>query len=111
MRQEDPSARLTIHVAGDAIWRHRPVFAEIVHRAHKQGLRGASVFHGFQGFGRHHRIHRSRPFRLADHGPCVVVVVDSEERLRIFADSLHDVLAVGGTVLLERVRIYRPARR
>lgn len=110
------AARLTIHLAGDAVWHRRPAFAEIVHRAHKAHLAGASVFHGVEGYGHHMRIHEERPFHLVAHGPCAVVIVDEEQRLRAFLDTLEDILTMTGVAVLEPVHVVprpsaRPARR
>lgn len=106
------AARLTVQLPGAAVWRHRPAYAEIVHRARKQGLAGASVFHGVEGFGTDRRIHHERPVRLAGHGPCAVVLVDDEQRLRAFLLGLSDVLEhTAGSAVLDRVRVYRPGSR
>lgn len=109
MTLDGTSARLTIHLSASAVWHHKPAYAEIVHRAHKQGLAGASVFHGFEGYGTHLKIHEDRPSRLRAHGPCTVVLVDTEERLRAFVDSLEDILTVNGVAVLDRVEVHLPA--
>ena len=36
--------RVTIFIGESDRFRHRPLYAEIVHRAHKRGMAGASVF-------------------------------------------------------------------
>ncbi|MGY6019298.1 DUF190 domain-containing protein [Streptomyces spinosirectus] len=102
-----PAARLTIHLDAAVVWHHRPAYAELVHRAHREGLAGASVFRGIPGLdgdhGRHH---------LGTAGPCAVVVVDDEPRLRDFLPHVADVL--GGTaavVVLDRVRVHAPRAR
>jgi PII-like signaling protein len=101
------AARLTIHMAGDARWHHKPAFAEIVHRAHKSGLPGASVFHGVLGFGHHLRIHEERPTHLIAHGPCAVVIVGDEVQLRAFLDTLEDILTMTGVALVEPIEVHR----
>ncbi|MET8631752.1 DUF190 domain-containing protein [Streptomyces sp. NPDC004680] len=109
MALDETSARLTIHLSGNAVWHHKPAYAEIVHRARAQGMAGASVFHGIEGYGTHRMIHQDKPSRLRTHGPCAVVVVDAEERLRVFLDTLEDVLSVNGVAVLDRARIRMPA--
>ncbi|NUP64645.1 MAG: DUF190 domain-containing protein, partial [Nonomuraea sp.] len=34
------AARLTIHLDAAVVWHHRPAYAELVHRAHREGLAG-----------------------------------------------------------------------
>ncbi|PWI13114.1 hypothetical protein DI272_02395 [Streptomyces sp. Act143] len=106
------AARLTIHLDGAALWHHRPAYAELVHRAHREGLAGASVFHGFTGFGAPGTIYREPPAHLAAKGPCAVVLVDSEDRLRCYLLCVREVLEhTEAVAMLDRVRIHHPEPR
>jgi PII-like signaling protein len=99
---------VTIHLDGAVLWHQRPAYAELVHRARHEGLAGASVFHGFTGFGADRRIHRERPAHLAAKGPCAVVLVDDEDRLRFFLLCGQEVLEkTGAVVVLDPVRIHQ----
>jgi hypothetical protein len=89
---------------------HRPVYTEIVHRAHKAGLAGASVFRGMEGFGRSNHIHTTRLLSLSEDLPVAIVIVDTEERLREFLPQLEE-LELEGLVLLEPVEVVRYAGR
>jgi PII-like signaling protein len=89
---------------------HRPVYTEIVHRAHKAGLAGASVFRGMEGFGKSNHIHTTRLLSLSEDLPVAVVIVDTEERLREFLPELEE-LEIEGLVLLEPVEVVRYAGR
>jgi PII-like signaling protein len=102
--QPGPALRLTVLVRANDRWHHRPLYTEIVHRAHLAGLAGASVFHGIEGFGRSGTIHTSRILDLSDDLPCSVVVVDTDERIRAFLPRL-DGLVTGGLVLLDPVEV------
>lgn len=85
-------ARLTVYVRENDQWHHRPLSTEIVHRAHAAGLAGASVFHGVEGYGASQRIHTQRILSLGDDLPCMVVVVDTAERLRTFVDDIAELV-------------------
>ncbi|MEW2626381.1 DUF190 domain-containing protein [Streptomyces sp. NPDC048106] len=98
--------RLTVCVGEDDTWHHRPVYSEIVHRAHAAGLAGASVFRGIEGFGASSRIHTSRLLSLSEDLPVAVVVVDTEERIRAFLPRL-DELVREGLVTLEECEVVR----
>ncbi|KOU08368.1 hypothetical protein ADK87_06685 [Streptomyces sp. NRRL F-4711] len=98
--------RLTVIVGENDIWHHRPLYAEIVHRAHAAGLAGASVFRGVEGFGASSLIHTSRLLSLSEDLPVAVVVVDTEERVRGFLPLL-DELVTGGLVTLDPCEVVR----
>src|SRR5215204_6075128 len=79
--------RLTIYVGGDDQWHHKPLYTEIVHRAHLFGLAGASVFRGWEGYGASSRIHSARILSLSEDLPLAVVIIDRDERIREFLSS------------------------
>ncbi|MEF9908192.1 DUF190 domain-containing protein [Streptomyces sp. P9-A2] len=96
--------RMTVFVDDTDTWHHRPLYTEIVHRAHKAGLAGASVFRGVEGFGASSIVHTTRLLSMADDLPIAVVIVDEEERIRAFLPQL-DELAIEGLVTLEEVQV------
>ncbi len=100
--------RLTVLVGADDSWHGRPLYTEIVHRAHAAGLAGASVFRGVEGFGATSRIHTTRILSLSEDLPIAVVIVDAEEPVRAFLPQL-DELVTGGLVLLDEVEVVRRA--
>jgi len=104
MTAQGPATRLTVLVNESDQWHHRPVYAEIVHRAHEAGLAGATVLRGVEGFGRSGRVHTSRILSLTEDLPCAVVVVDTEEKVRAFLPQVEEVVD-GGLVTLERVEV------
>ena len=106
MKIEGPAARLTIFIGEDDQWHHKPLYHEIVHRAHKAGLAGASVLRGVEGFGASSRIHTTRLLSLSEDLPIVIVIVDREERIRAFLPEL-DELVTEGLVMLDPVEVIR----
>jgi PII-like signaling protein len=57
MTLKGEACRLTVNVGEDDQGHHKPLYTEIVHRAHSFGLAGASVFRGLEGYGASGRIH------------------------------------------------------
>ncbi|MEH0474263.1 DUF190 domain-containing protein [Streptomyces sp. B21-097] len=98
--------RLTVLIGENDTWHRRPLYTEIVHRAHAAGLAGASVFRGIEGFGASSRIHTSRLLSLSEDLPVAVVVVDTEERVRAFLPQL-DELVTEGMVTLDPCEVIR----
>ncbi|MGW5685509.1 DUF190 domain-containing protein [Nonomuraea sp. NPDC003754] len=96
--------RLTVLVDDTDTWRHRPLYTEIVHRAHAAGLAGASVFRGMEGFGAGNVVHTTRLLSMADDLPVAVVIVDAEEKIRAFLPQL-DELHIEGLAVLEEVEV------
>jgi PII-like signaling protein len=91
--------RMTVLLGESDRWHHKPVYTEIVHRAQRAGLAGASVFHGIEGFGSSSLIHTSRLLSLSEDLPVAVVVVDTEERIRGFLPELDELVGAGLVVL------------
>ena len=106
MKLEGAAVRLTIFIGEDDRWHHKPLYHEIVHRAHKAGLAGASVLRGVEGFGASSRIHTTRLLSLSEDLPVAVVIVDSEERIREFLPQLDELVAEG-MVILDEVEVIR----
>ncbi|MGD3105676.1 DUF190 domain-containing protein [Streptomyces sp. YGL11-2] len=98
--------RLTVVVGEQEVWHHRPLYAEIVHRARAAGLAGASVFRGIEGFGTTSVIHTQRLLSLSEELPVAVVAVDAADRIRGFLPQLDELLADGGLVTLDPCEMF-----
>ncbi|WP_246214225.1 DUF190 domain-containing protein [Kitasatospora viridis] len=86
---------MTVYLGETARYRHHPAYTEIVQRAHRAGLAGASVFRGVEGFGSASLIHTARLLDLAEDLPVAVVIVDEERRLRDFLPQAEEVVTQG----------------
>jgi PII-like signaling protein len=106
MTLRGPATRLTVLISESDQWHHRPVYTEIVHRAHQAGLAGASVFRGIEGYGKSSHIHTTRILSLSEDLPASVVIVDTDERIRAFLPQI-DELVSEGLVMIEVVEVVR----
>ncbi|MEU5364202.1 DUF190 domain-containing protein [Streptomyces sp. NPDC005925] len=102
--------RLTVFVGENDTWHRRPLYTEIVHRAHAAGLAGASVFRGIEGFGASSLIHTVRLLSLSEDLPVAVVIVDTEERVRAFLPQLEE-LVTGRLVTIDDCEVVRYTAR
>ena len=88
-----------------------PLYEWIVRQARENGLAGATVLRGLEGYGAHSRLHKAKILRLSNDLPLVVEIVDTEEKIQSFLPLIDD--AVGeGLATVERVEIhfYRSGR-
>lgn len=106
MRLRGQAQRLTIFIGESDQWHHRPLYAEIVRRAHQAGLAGASVLRGIEGFGATSHIHTSRLLSLSDDLPLAIIIVDTSERVGEFLPQL-DELITEGLVILDDVEVIK----
>ena len=106
MKLEGPALRLTIFVGESDQWHHRPLYTEIVHRAHAVGLAGASVLRGVEGYGASNHIHTTRLLSLSDDLPVAVIIVDTEERIRAFLPELDELISEG-LAIVDPVEVIR----
>jgi PII-like signaling protein len=98
--------RLTVFIGESDTWRRKPLFSEIVHRARRAGLAGATVFRGVEGYGASSAIHTTRLLSLSQDLPVSVIIVDTAERIRAFLPQL-DELVTEGLILLDEVEVVR----
>jgi PII-like signaling protein len=103
-RMQGEGKLLRICIGESDTWHGRPLYEAIVARVREEGLAGATVLRGIEGFGAHSRIHSSRILRLSEDLPVVVEIVDTAENVdRVL--PLLDEMVSEGMVTLERVEV------
>lgn len=100
-----PALRMTVYLGESDQYHHHPAYTELVHRAHRAGLAGASVFRGVEGFGAGSLVHTARLLNLAEDLPVAVVVVDEEQRIRDFLPQARELLRGQGLITLDEVEV------
>jgi uncharacterized protein len=106
VKLEGRQRRLTIFIGESDHHGHTPLATEIVQRAHRAGLAGASVFRGVEGYGASNHIHTSRILSLSDDLPIAIVIVDTDEAIQAFLPHL-DQLIEEGLVIIDEVEVVK----
>ena len=96
MRLQGAARRITIFIGESDRYHHKPLYAEIVHRAHRRGLAGASAAS---------RIHTSRLLSLSEDLPLAIIIVDTAERTDAFLDEVADLVS-GGLIIVDDVYVH-----
>lgn len=104
MKIEGEGRLLRIFVGETDRWQGAPLYEAVVRRAREEGLAGATVLRGLEGFGAHSRIHTANILRLSDDLPVVVEIVDRPDRIDGFLPIL-DEMVEEGMVTVETVHI------
>lgn len=87
--------RLRIFVDEGVRWQRRPLYEELLLRARRTGLAGATVFQGIEGFGTHRHLHTNRLVDTADTLPIIVEIIDQPDAIRRFINALDGVIDHG----------------
>jgi len=93
-----------IYIGESDQWHGRPLYQAIVEMLREQGLAGATVLRGIEGFGAKAHLHTTRLLRLSEDLPILVEVVDQEDRLRAVLPTLDEMVG-DGLITLERVEV------
>ncbi|HEY7197532.1 MAG TPA: DUF190 domain-containing protein [Gaiellaceae bacterium] len=104
MRIEGQGKLLRIFIGESDTWHGKPLYQAIVERVREEGLAGATVMRGIEGFGADSRLHTSRILRLSEDLPVVIEIVDSAERIDRVVPLLDEMVGEG-MVTVERVDV------
>ena len=86
----------------------RPLYEWIVRKARQQGLAGATVLRGLEGFGANSRLHTAKVLRLSTDLPIVIEIVDTIDKIESFMPLIDDAIPEGlATIERVEIRFYR----
>ena len=104
MKIEGEGKLLRVFVGESDRWHGRPLYQAIVERVREEGLAGATVLRGIEGFGADSRLHTARILRLSEDLPVVIEIVDSAEQIERILPVLDEMVGEG-MVTVERVEV------
>jgi PII-like signaling protein len=112
MRLEGEGQLVRVFIGDADTWQGKPLYEAIVRRVRDEGLAGATVIRGIEGFGASSHLHSARILRLSEDLPLVVAIVDTEEHIQRILPILDEMIG-DGMVTVEKVHVitYRAKER
>ena len=104
MKLEGEGKLLRIFIGESDTWKGKPLYEAIVQVARKEGLAGATVLRGIEGFGADSRLHTSRILRLSEDLPVLIEMADSAENIDRLL-PIFDEMVGEGLLTIEPVHI------
>lgn len=106
---ENQDARLLrIFIGESDTYDTQPLYQAIVEVFRRNGLAGATVLRGIEGFGKSSILHAAHILRLSEDLPIVIECVDTADKIEAILPTLDEMIG-DGLVTMERVevRVYR----
>jgi PII-like signaling protein len=95
MKIAGPGKLVRIYIGESDHWHGQTLFNAIVELARKEGLSGATVTRGIEGFGANSRIHTTSILRLSEDLPVKIEIIDVAERIDRFLPLLDEMVTEG----------------
>jgi PII-like signaling protein len=104
VKLEGEGKLLRIFIGESDKFGRKPLYQAIVEMLREEGMAGATVLRGIEGFGANSHLHTARILRLSEDLPIVIEVADTAERIEAIMPKL-DEMVTDGMVTLERVEV------
>jgi hypothetical protein len=104
MKLEGEGKLLRIFIGESDKHGRKPLYQAIVEMLREEGMAGATVLRGIEGFGATSHLHTARILRLSEDLPIVIEVADTAERIEAIMPRI-DELVVEGMVTIERIEV------
>lgn len=95
MKIAGPGKLVRIYIGESDHWHGKALYNAIVERARQEGLAGATVTRGIEGFGANSRIHTASILRLSEDLPVKIEIIDVAERIEQFLPLLDEMVTEG----------------
>lgn len=102
--QPGEATKLTVYIGDSFRYEHKVLYRAIVKMLHDEGIGGATVLHGIEGFGVDKQIHTARILDLSADLPVIVIAIDRTEKIEAVLPKL-DAMIEKGLVTTEKVQV------
>ncbi|MCX6625180.1 MAG: DUF190 domain-containing protein [Acidobacteria bacterium] len=108
MAQAIPGSVLRVHIRESDRHQGRPLHEVLVETCRRQGIAGATVLRGLEGYGEFAEIHRHHA--LSHTQPVALVIVDTRENIARLVPVIEALLTGGGLLTVDEAEIRRVVR-
>jgi PII-like signaling protein len=98
------TTKLTVYTGDSFRYGHKKLYGAIVEVLHEEGIAGATVLHGIEGYGADKQIHTARILDLSGDLPVIIIAVDRADKIEAVLPKL-DAMIDKGLVTTEEVRV------
>lgn len=98
------ATKLTIYIGDSFRYRRKKLYFAIVEMLHDEGIAGATVLHGIEGYGVDKQIHTARILDLSNDLPVIVIAIDRTEKIEAILPRLDEMIDKG-LVTTEKIRV------
>lgn len=86
----------------------RPLYQAIMETLREEGVAGATVLRGVEGFGKSSLLHTANLLRMSSDLPILIECVDTADRIEEMLPALDDMIEDGLVTIQDvEVRVYR----
>mgnify|MGYP000616249184 CR=1 FL=1 len=100
---------LKVYIGESDRWRGEALFHAIVKRIKQEGMAGATVIRGIEGFGANSRIRSASVLRLSEDLPILIEVVDEDRKIDRLIEILDEMIREGLVMVVQDVEIIKYA--
>jgi len=104
MMKESEAILLRIFIGESDKHEGKPLYKHILELCRKEGLAGATIMRGIDGFGKSSHLHTTSILRLSTDLPILIEIADKKENIENIKEKLDDIIKEG-LVTEERVKI------
>ena len=103
---------LRIFIGENDKYKSMPLYEWIIRKARSDGMAGATVLRGLEGFGANSVMHTAKILRLSQELPVIIELVDTKEKIQEFTSSIDSVIEEGlATIENIQIRFYRSSKK
>lgn len=81
---------------------NKPLHEYIMRYLMHHNIMGATVFEGYEGFGRKHHLHRLKELGTVDESPLMILFIDEKEKVDAVLPHLKEIVN-GGLIVISNV--------